>query len=127
MISGENFLVRASSMKERMCYVDYFGLYKLEDISKKIGLDQKELSEIYKSNKAVYDNQLEVYFFEDIENAKNVIHEIMKRIKSDKIGRTIVLTEAEIEYIRQALINEGSNSIHLSNKIKDNIFKKLNS
>jgi hypothetical protein len=47
-------------------------------------------------------------------------------MKSDQKGRIISLTDAEIEYIRKALINEGSNTIHLKNSIKDAIFKKLN-
>ena len=44
----------------------------------------------------------------------------------DKRGRAVYLTEREIEYIRAALINENNNTIHVSSKIKDQIFKKLN-
>lgn len=127
MISGESFLVRASSLQQNKYYVDYIGLYKLNDISIRTGINTPDLAAIYKKNNGIYDEQHEVFFFDDMECAKKTITEIMIHIKSDNRGRAILLTEAEIEYIRQALINEGANSIHLRNKIKDNIFKKLNS
>lgn len=127
MISGESFLVRASSLRINNYYVDYMGLYKLNDISKRTGINIPDLTAIYNTNNGIYDEQHEVFFFDDIENAQKTINEILKYIKTDKQGRSILLTEAEIEYIRQALINEGANSIHLKNKIKDTIFKKLNS
>ncbi len=41
-------------------------------------------------------------------------------------GKSIYLTDAEIEYIRRSLINEGANNFYQKNSIKDEILKKLN-
>jgi hypothetical protein len=51
---------------------------------------------------------------------------ILKKTRSEMKGKAVFLSENEIEYIRKALINEGSNTIHVKSKIKDAIFKKLN-
>lgn len=127
MISGENFLVRASGRRNDSCYVDYLGNYKIDDISKLTGIKKPELIGIYLANEAVYDDKLEVYYFCDSDSARRTIKDILDLVGIENNGRPILLTEAEIEFIRKALINEGVNTIHVSNKIKDSIFKKLNS
>ncbi len=127
MINGENFLVRASGRREDSYYVDYLGNYKIDDISKLTGIKKTELIGIYLSNEAVYDDKLEVYYFCNFDSARRTIKDIVDCGGIENRGRPVLLTEAEIEFIRKALINEGANTIHVNNKIKDSIFKKLNS
>ncbi|RCX16282.1 hypothetical protein DFR58_11125 [Anaerobacterium chartisolvens] len=126
MINQTNFIIRTSGRREGSFYIDYIGMYRVDDISKQTGIKPSGIKEIYIKNGAVYDDALDVYYFPGIQDAKNSISEILDGMKPDKKGRVLVLTEAEVEYIRQALINEGSNTIRVSNKIKDAIFKKLN-
>ena len=126
-VSESNFIVRKSGRENESYYIDYLGVYKIVSISKLVRLDAVLIKEIYQKYDAVYFNELDVYYFKEIGKAKNAIADILKNIKSEQKGRIIQLTEAEIEYIRQALINEGVNSIRVNSKVKDNIFKKLNS
>jgi ubiquinone biosynthesis protein Coq4 len=115
-----------SGRKENTYYIDYLGVYKITDISKLSGIEAQTVKEKYIANGADYDETQYVYYFDDVENAKKTIKAIVKEMKSDNKGKLILLSEAEIEYIRKALINEGVNTIHVKNKIKDDIFKKLN-
>lgn len=126
MVSESNFIVRVSGKRENSYYIDYLGVYKVNDIAKIVGLKASAIREKYLENNAVYDETQDVYYFDSVDSAKKTIIDIMKDVKSDVKGRVIHLTEAEIEYIRKALINEGSNIMHVSNKVKDAIFKKLN-
>ena len=126
MISESNFVIRTSGRKENSYYIDYIGVYKISGIAKIAGISVPDAKEIYLENGAQYDENQDVYYFDSIEKAKKAIKSILKKVNSGKLGRVIVLTDAEIEYIRQALINEGSNTIRVSNKVKDSIFKKLN-
>lgn len=126
MVNETNFIVRVSGRREKSYYIDYMGIYKIVDISKITGLEAQAIREKYLSNGAEYDENQDVYYFESIDNANQAISDIIKNIKAELKGRIISLTESEIEYIRKALINEGANTLHLSNKIKDAIFKKLN-
>lgn len=126
-ISESNFIVRKSGQQENSFYIDYLGIYKVVEISKLVHLDSSFLKEKYLKHGAVYNDKLDVYYFSSIDEAKNAITEILKSLKPDQKGRIVQLTEAEIEYIRQALINEGVNNLRVSSKVKDNIFKKLNS
>jgi hypothetical protein len=102
------------------------GVFKLTDISKLTHLEVQFLKEKYMEHGATYFSDLDVYYFHDVDETKKAISDIMKNLKTEQKGRIIQLTEAEIEYIRQALINEGVNNIGIGSKIKDNIFKKLN-
>lgn len=126
-VSESNFIVRKSGQQENSFYIDYLGIYKVSEISKLVHLEPAFIKEKYIKNGAVYFEQLEVYYFSDIDSAKGAVSEIVSNIKGDYKGRIVQLTEAEIEYIRQALINEGVNNIRVNTKVKDNIFKKLNS
>lgn len=125
-VSESNFIVRKSGRENDSYYIDYMGVYKVVDISKLVHLETSFIKEKYLHQDAVYNSELDVYYFNDINKAKSAINDILKNLKSDQKGRIIQLTEAEIEYIRQALINEGVNNIRVGSKIKDNIFKKLN-
>ncbi|WP_027628511.1 hypothetical protein [Ruminiclostridium cellobioparum] len=126
-VNESNFIVRKSGRENNSYYIDYLGVYKIIDISKLVRLEASIIKEKYLKYDAVYFDELDVYYFNDIEKAKSAINDILKNLKSSQKGRIIQLTEAEIEYIRQALINEGVNNIRVSSKVKDNIFKKLNS
>ncbi len=126
-VNESNFIVRKSGRENNSYYIDYLGVYKIVDISKLVHLEASLIKEKYLKYDAVYFDELDVYYFNDIEKAKSAINDILKNLKASQKGRIIQLTEAEIEYIRQALINEGVNNIRVSSKVKDNIFKKLNS
>lgn len=126
-VNESNFIVRKSGREDNSYYIDYLGVYKVVEISKLIRLEASFIKEIYIKYGAVYFNELDIYYFNDIEKAKSAIYEILKNVKTELKGRLIHLTESEIEYIRQALINEGVNNLRVSSKVKDNIFKKLNS
>jgi hypothetical protein len=126
MVNKTNFVVRMSGLRENSYYIDYLGAYKIDEIAELVGIKASVIKEKYLLNQAEHEESIDVYYFKSMENAQNAISEILKGVKEEKKGRTIVLTEAEVEYIRRALINEGSNTIHLRNKVKDAIFKKLN-
>lgn len=126
MVNQSNFIVRMSGRRADNYYIDYSGTYKVIDIAKITGLEPAAMKEIYTGNGAVYDDSQEVYYFGSLESAKKAIAEIFGNVRTELRGRLVYLSEAEVEYIRKALINEGSNTIHLKNKIKDEIFKKLN-
>jgi hypothetical protein len=125
-INESNFIVRKSGRELNSFYIDYLGVFKLTEISKLTHLEVQFLKEKYLEHGATYYSELDVYYFNDVNETKKAISDIMKNLKSNQKGRIVQLTEAEIEYIRQALINEGVNNIGVSSKIKDNIFKKLN-
>ena len=122
-----NFIVRTSGRKQGNYYIDCFGVYKLKDIAKTAGIGPSAVKDIYLSNNALLDEIMDVYHFGSIEEAQKAISEIYSKIRSEKRGKIVFLTEQEIEYIRKALINEGSNTIHIKNSVKDKIFEKLNS
>jgi ABC-type uncharacterized transport system substrate-binding protein len=126
-ISESNFIVRKSGQQDNSFYIDYLGIYKVVEISKLVHLEASFIRDKYIKHGAVYFEQFDVYYFNDIDQAKSAIAEVLKSMKAEQKGRIIQLTEAEIEYIRQALINEGVNNLRVNSKIKDNIFKKLNS
>lgn len=125
-VSESNFIVRKSGREENSFYIDYLGVYKIVEIAKLVNLEASFIKEKYQKYGAEYFSELDVYYFKDLDKAKGAISEILKNLKADQKGRIIQLTEAEIEYIRQALINEGVNNLRVSSKVKDNIFKKLN-
>ena len=126
MVNQTNFIARLSGRRTDNYYIDYSGVYKVNDIAKISGLEPAAVKEIYTGNGAVYDDSLEVYYFGSLESANKAIVEIYSKVRIELKGKLVYLSEAEVEYIRKALINEGSNTIHLKNKIKDEIFKKLN-
>lgn len=126
MVNETSFVVRISGRKENSYYIDYLGNYKLSDVSRLVGIKQQLAKEIYTQNGAVCDQENDVYYFSSIAGAKKAISEMLNEMKPEKRGKVVFLTNVEIEYIRKALINEGVNSIHVSNKLKDAIFYKLN-
>ncbi len=126
MVNLSSFIVRKSGRKDNSYYIDYTGLYKTSDIARITGLETPAVTMIYIHNGAEYDGSQEVYYFSSTESAKNAVSEIFSNVRPELKGKVLYLTETEVEYIRRALINEGSNTIYLKSKIKDEIFKKLN-
>jgi hypothetical protein len=126
VVNQSNFIARMSGRRADNYYIDYSGAYKVSDIAKITGLKAIAVKEIYAGNGAVYDETQDVYYFGSLESAKKAIAEVFGGVRTDLKGKLVYLSESEVEYIRKALINEGSNTIHLKNKIKDEIFKKLN-
>jgi hypothetical protein len=127
MVNESGFVVRKSGRHADNYYIDYSGSYRADDIAKLTGLKPSLVVAVYADHGAILDESQEVYYFGSTEAAKSAIGEIFGKIRADHKGKLVNLSEAEIEYIRQALINEGSNTIHLKSRIKDEIFKKLNS
>jgi glycosyltransferase involved in cell wall biosynthesis len=70
MLNESNFIVRISGRRENSFYIDYQGVYKATDISKIAGLEAPKVKEIYLNNGAVYDGDLDVYYFAGIDAAK---------------------------------------------------------
>jgi len=127
MADESNFIVRTSGRKPGNFYIDYSGVYKLIDIAKIAGIGPAAVREIYLDSGAVLDESIDVYYFGSIEAAESAVAMICSKIHSEQKGKMIFLTSQEIEYIRKALINEGSNTISIKSSIKDRIFEKLNS
>ncbi len=126
MLNESNFIIRTSGRKANSFYIDHAGVYKITEVAKAAGIEPPTVKDAYLKNGAVYDESLDVYYFSSAESAKQAVTDITKKVKDDQKGRLVFLSEAEIELIRKALINEGSNTIHIRNKVKDEIFKKLN-
>lgn len=126
MVNQSNFVVRVSGRKENSYYIDYAGIYKISGIAKAVDMDALSVKQKYIANGAIYDEEQDVYYFSSIDSAKKAVSDILQEVKSAAKGKLIFLTEAEIEFIRKALINENINSLHVGNKVKDAIFEKLN-
>jgi hypothetical protein len=125
MIDSANFIVRSSGRKGGYYYIDYLGQYKITDISKEVRIKSSKITEIYLENGGIIDQSFEVYYFDDFLKAKKVISEITSKITAVNKGKNILFTEAEIEQIRKALINDSGN-FGVDSKNKDEILKKLN-
>ncbi len=126
MFNESSFIVRVSGRKENCYYIDYAGEYKIAEIARVTGLSPVDVKMKYSENGGSFDEELNIYYFPSAENAKETIEALLREMQPEHKGKPIYLTETEIEYIRKALINEGSNTIHVSSKVKDEIFKKLN-
>lgn len=126
MVNESGFIVRKSGIRQGDYYIDYAGTYTVGDIAKLTGVKAAKIMEIYSENGAIFDDVQNVYFFRSTESAKNAVGELFANVKPEKKAKAVYLSEAEVEYIRRALINEGSNTLYLKGKIKDEIFRKLN-
>jgi len=126
MVNQSNFVVRISGKRANSCYIDYSGIYDVTEIAKLSGLNAQTIVDKYISFGAIQDKENNVYYFSNTEDAKNAVSAIIADMPDDIKGIPVILTLSEIEYIRKALINEGSQVIHVKNSIIDSIFKKLN-
>jgi hypothetical protein len=91
------------------------------------GIDETKLEEIYLEHDAQLDKRADVYYFPSREQALSVLKKLEEYYSSSGTGKVVFLTFEEMEYIRQALINEGSNIINVRNELKKGIFDKFNS
>jgi len=126
MINESNFIVRASAKREGNYYIDYSGQYKVSGIALVSGLEIPDVQSIYLKNGGDLDQNQDVFYFNSIQNARTAVSDIMSKTGQKTFGKLVFLTDTEIEYIRNALIKEGSNSVSLNRKVKDEIFLKLN-
>ena len=122
----KTFMIRESAMKQEHYYVDFNGEYEISGISSCTGITENAIRHVYEKNEGIYDADRNVYYFLKYGYAAEAINELRGNLKPARVGRTVTLTEKEIEYIRKALINEDSNIIYTKSKIRDSIFDKLN-
>lgn len=126
MLDFSNFIVRSSGRSANTYYIDCGGLYHVSDIASVAGLSLKRLDKIYSLNGGVLNEELNVYYFHDIEKAKHVISEIFGVIKDSNKGKSVYFSEKEIQYLRKALINDASGFAGNNSRMVDAILKKLN-
>jgi hypothetical protein len=120
-----DLIVRRSGVYDKY-YLDYNGHYIIEEVSEALGYELDSLRHIFEINSGKYDDQHDVYYFPSTTDVKEVISEIVKKVRPSKVEIPVKLTYEEIEYIRRALINEDSNVIFTGNKLRESIFSKLN-
>lgn len=120
-----DLLIRKSALYNRF-YIDYKGMYRIEEIAKALQIELETLKSIYVESKGDYDENQQVYYFDNIDFVKDCIGRIVKTAKPSQVEKKVFLTYEEIEYIRRALINEDSNVIFTGNAIRSSIFDKLN-
>ncbi len=115
-------MVRASGRFPGKYYIDLSGDYRTVDIAQALGLSKETVEQKYAQHEAAWEESLGVWFFASKASAEKA----MKDLGGKKAGRSLFLTYDEIDYIRQALINEGSNVISVHNDLKHRIFEKFN-
>jgi len=125
MSNLSGFIVRSSGRFPGKHYIDQDGRYALGDLAEATGLSKERLEQIYQRNGAIYEESLGVFFFDSRDAALAAIKEL-DNILTGSTGKSVYLSYEEIDYIRQALINEGSNVISVRNELKRRIFEKFN-
>lgn len=120
------FMIRESALKQGQFYIDFGGEFEVSNISAVTGITENNIDQIYERNGGVYNSEKNVYYFSHRGNAADAVNDLRSLLRPARMGRTVELTEEEIEYIRRALINEDSNIIYTKSKIRDAIFDKLN-
>lgn len=123
----KSFSIRSSGRMPGKCYIDLMGSYRASDIATMTGIGQEALEHLYISGGAVLDESLGVFYFPSREAALEALKALESHFCSHEFGKAVYLTFEEIEYIRKALINEGSNIINVRNDLKKCIFDKFNS
>lgn len=121
-----NFLIRNSGRNEGACYIDYRGMYQIAEIAAQTKIAPEKLEEIYRKNGGKQDEKMGVYYFPGSGYAKAAIAQVLEKMNASFKGRTILLTEKEIDCIRRALISDGAVPFGIEAKLKDSILKKLN-
>ena len=117
--------VRGSARYPGKYYIDLAGRYQPEDLAALTGVDQEKLEALCLRAGASTANEVGVPFFDSREAALGVVREL-EALLPGVAGKTVFLTIEELDYLRQALINEGSNVISVRNEIKRRIFDKFN-
>ncbi|NDL67604.1 hypothetical protein [Anaerotalea alkaliphila] len=125
MIIESSFIPRKSGLGKGY-YIDCAGSYLVSDLAKETQLPEGRLHSIFEKHNATLDLGSQVYYFTTPADAKMAIQEILSQVPLDERGKAVYLTEAEIEYIRRALINEDANMLAMRTSVRDTIFRKLN-
>lgn len=120
------FMIRKSALKDGKYYIDFFGDYTVEGISKRTRITENDIHHAYQNNKGDYDSERHVYYFPEYSSAAEAAEKLGGMLKPSQVTRSVELTGEEIEYIRKALINEDSNIIFTNSRIRSSIFDKLN-
>jgi len=113
LVNQSGFIVRKSGIRADEYYIDYAGAYTVGDIAKLTGVKAAKITQIYTDHGAIFDDSQNVYYFRSLEAAKNAIGELFANVSPHRKAKAVYLSEAEIEFIRRALINEGSNTLSL--------------
>lgn len=127
MKNMNSFSIRSSGRQAGKFYIDCAGYYSTGDMAAMMGMNKKTLEEIYTNEGAELDGVVGVYYFPSRDSALETVRKLENSLTSYGSGKVVYLTFEEIEYIRQALINEGSNIINVRNDLKKCIFDKFNS
>lgn len=107
-------------------YIDCDGSNQINMIAELTDMEAHRLEEIYSSYEAKLDKSKGVYYFSSRNQAVSAIKELESYFSKRGNGKVVFLSFEEMEYIRQALINEGSNIINVKNDLKRGIFDKFN-
>lgn len=126
MIYADDFRVEKSWLIEGNFYIEYRDISSITALSEITRIKAEKIEKIFTKNNGVYSQENGIYYFSDYNDAENAMKQLLEHVKTARKTRTINLTDKEIEYIRKALVNENSNIIHVDNRIKDEIFRKLN-
>ncbi len=127
MKNKKSFTVRSSGRVSDKYYIDCDGHFKINEIAESTGLGKNKVEEIYLSCHAQLDETIGAYYFPSGEYALKALKELGNQSSCKEAGKLVFLTLEEMEYIRQALINEGSNIINVRNDLKKGLFDKFNS
>lgn len=119
------FMIRESAMMSGHYYIDFDGDYEIADISRVTGITMDTIHQVYENNGGIYNPERKVYYFVQYGEAAEAVNTLRHSLKPTRIGRPMLLSEEEIDYIRKALLNDGDDSFE-SRRIKGSIFDKFN-
>lgn len=126
MKNMKSFTVKSSGRVPDQYYIDCDGSYEISMIAELADMEAHRLEEIYSSFEAKLDKNKGVYYFPSRNQAVSAIKALQSYFSKRGTGKVVFLSFEEMEYIRQALINEGSNIINVKNDLKRGIFDKFN-
>jgi hypothetical protein len=126
MLDFSYFIVRSSGRNPGKYYIDCGGLYHVNDIAEGAGLSADRVLKIYTANGGRLNTELDVYYFDRIEAAKQSISDIFGLMQNSNKGKSVYFSEDEIQYLRKAIINDASGFAGNDSRMVDCILKKLN-
>jgi hypothetical protein len=124
-MTNAEWTVRGSGRFPGKYYIDLAGRYQPADLAALTGVAREKIEALCLRAGASSENEFAVPFFDSREAALGVVREL-ETLMPGVAGKTVFLTTEELDYLRQALINEGSNVISVRNEIKRRIFDKFN-
>ena len=126
MLDFSNFIVRISGRGPSAFYIDCEGIYHISDIAAGAGVSPEKISAIYSLHGGQLNNELDVYYFGSIDEARKAISDIYLVIQNSSSGKSVYFSEDEIDYLRKALIYNASSFAGTDCRMADGILKKLN-